>query len=125
MSSAKKLKGQATFNFFTTPIKNRGTVFRCLFNSAFLMKMQFTFNLMMKQSLSIGPDEAVTAQILEDFHTFMKGFVSLPIYIPGTSYHKAVKVPTLQHPVLDKINILLFKCRSVSNLCFGWLVSSG
>ncbi|RVW78614.1 Cytochrome P450 724B1 [Vitis vinifera] len=31
------------------------------------------------------------AQILEDFHTFMKGFVSLPIYIPGTSYHKAVK----------------------------------
>lgn len=52
---------------------------------------RFTFNLMMKQSLSIGPDEAVTAQILEDFHTFMKGFVSLPIYIPGTSYHKAVK----------------------------------
>ena len=56
------------------------------------MKMQFTFNLMMKHILSIGPDEAVTAEILGDFHTFMKGFVSLPIHIPGTPYFKAVKV---------------------------------
>lgn len=74
------------------------------------MKMQFTFNLMMKHSLSIGPDEAVTAQILDDFHTFMKGFVSLPIYFPGTAYHKAVKVATLRETIILFVFNLFVTC---------------
>ncbi|KAK9272775.1 hypothetical protein L1049_003152 [Liquidambar formosana] len=52
---------------------------------------QFTFNLMVKHLLSITPEEPIGSKILEDFLTFMKGFVSLPIYFPGTSYAKAVK----------------------------------
>ncbi|XP_024031326.1 cytochrome P450 724B1 [Morus notabilis] len=51
----------------------------------------FTLSLMVKQLLNIEPGEPQASQILEDFETYMKGFVSLPIYIPGTSYFKAVK----------------------------------
>lgn len=72
------------------------------------MKIQFTFNLIMKQSLGVEPDEAVTAKILENFHTFMEGFVSLPIHFPGTSYHKAVKV-LLNISCVVYLNILI-KC---------------
>jgi hypothetical protein len=31
-------------------------------------------------------------KILDDFRTYMKGFVSLPLNFPGSSYSKAVKV---------------------------------
>ncbi|GMN42632.1 hypothetical protein TIFTF001_011845 [Ficus carica] len=51
----------------------------------------FTLSLMVKHLLNIEPGEPQASQILEDFETYMKGFVSLPIYIPGTSYFKAVK----------------------------------
>lgn len=47
---------------------------------------------MVKHVLNIEPSEPRASQILEDFETYMKGFVSLPIYVPGTSYFKAVKV---------------------------------
>ncbi|KAL9454714.1 hypothetical protein AB3S75_010174 [Citrus x aurantiifolia] len=52
---------------------------------------KFTINLMVKHLLSIEPEEPIAFKILEDFQTFMKGFVSLPVYIPGTHYANAVK----------------------------------
>ncbi|KAF3790140.1 Cytochrome P450 724B1 [Nymphaea thermarum] len=52
---------------------------------------KFTFNVIVKQILSLKPDEPQTAMILEDFLTFMRGLVSFPLYIPGTPYAKAVK----------------------------------
>ncbi|CAN6447600.1 unnamed protein product [Victoria cruziana] len=52
---------------------------------------KFTFNVIVKQILSLKPDEPQTEMILEDFLTFMRGLVSFPLYIPGTPYAKAVK----------------------------------
>ncbi|KAK6913043.1 Cytochrome P450 [Dillenia turbinata] len=52
---------------------------------------EFTFNLMVKQFFSMGPKEPLVSQLLEDYMHFMKGLVSLPIYIPGTYFAKAVK----------------------------------
>ncbi|KAL4379601.1 hypothetical protein GQ457_02G020670 [Hibiscus cannabinus] len=52
---------------------------------------QFTLNLMVKHLLSIEPEEPLAFKILEDFLTYMKGFVSLPVYLPGTAYASAVK----------------------------------
>lgn len=51
----------------------------------------FTFNVMVKQMLSLTPENPVTVGILHDFLTFMKGLVSVPIYIPGTPYAKALQ----------------------------------
>ncbi|KAL5798167.1 hypothetical protein ACOSQ2_002987 [Xanthoceras sorbifolium] len=52
---------------------------------------KFTFNVIVKQVLGLTPEEPVTTKILEDFLTFMRGLISLPIYIPGTPYARAVK----------------------------------
>ncbi|KAL8475340.1 hypothetical protein ACS0TY_028138 [Phlomoides rotata] len=52
---------------------------------------ELTFYLMLKNLLSIEPEDPLAAKILGDFLTFMKGFVSLPVYIPGNSYSRAVK----------------------------------
>lgn len=49
---------------------------------------------MVKHLLSVKPEEALASRILEDFQTYMRGFVSLPLNIPGTAYAKAVKVWT-------------------------------
>lgn len=49
---------------------------------------------MVKNLLSVKPEEPLASRILEDFETFMTGFVSLPFNIPGTAYAKAVKVIT-------------------------------
>ncbi|XP_010524286.1 PREDICTED: cytochrome P450 724B1 isoform X2 [Tarenaya hassleriana] len=51
----------------------------------------FTLGIMVKQLLSIGPEEPTAREVLQDFVTYMRGFVSLPIPIPGTAYSKAVK----------------------------------
>ncbi|KAJ4961227.1 hypothetical protein NE237_021137 [Protea cynaroides] len=53
--------------------------------------MKFTFSFMVKQILSLEPEDPLTSTILQDFHTFMKGVVSLPLHLPGTSYAKAVE----------------------------------
>lgn len=58
----------------------------------FIYLVQFSFYLMVKNLVSIEGDDPVAGKILEDFLTFMKGFVSLPLQIPGTAYAKAVKV---------------------------------
>ncbi|ONI17228.1 hypothetical protein PRUPE_3G147200 [Prunus persica] len=52
---------------------------------------KFTFNVIVKQVLGLTPDEPQTTRILEDFLTFMRGLISLPLYIPGTPYARAVK----------------------------------
>lgn len=56
--------------------------------------LQLTFYLMLKNLLSIEPEDPLAEAILEDFLTFMKGFVSLPLYIPGAgnAYSKAIRV---------------------------------
>lgn len=54
--------------------------------------LQYTFNVIVKQVLGLTQDEPQTKEILQDFLTFMKGLISLPIYIPGTPYAKAVQV---------------------------------
>ncbi|KAL0351067.1 UNVERIFIED_CONTAM: cytochrome [Sesamum radiatum] len=51
---------------------------------------QLTFYFMLKNLLSMEPEDPIAAKVLEDFLTFMKGFVSLPLHIPGTAYSKAV-----------------------------------
>ncbi|XP_022759838.1 cytochrome P450 724B1-like [Durio zibethinus] len=52
---------------------------------------KFTFNVIVKQVLGLTPEEPDTSKILEDFLTFMRGLISLPLYIPGTPYARAVQ----------------------------------
>ncbi|XP_021890012.1 cytochrome P450 724B1-like [Carica papaya] len=52
---------------------------------------KFTFNVIVKQVLGLTPDDPETSKILEDFLTFMRGLISLPLYIPGTPYARAVQ----------------------------------
>ncbi|KDP46385.1 hypothetical protein JCGZ_10225 [Jatropha curcas] len=52
---------------------------------------QFTLNLMVKNLLSIEPEEPLALEILDNFRTYMKGFISLPLDFPGSPYTKAVK----------------------------------
>ncbi|KAG6790066.1 hypothetical protein POTOM_006212 [Populus tomentosa] len=52
---------------------------------------KLTLSLMVKSVLSIEPEEPRALKILDDFQTYMKGFVSLPLNFPGSSYSKAVK----------------------------------
>jgi len=47
---------------------------------------------MLKHLLNINPDEPLAIKILENFEKYIKGFITLPINIPGTTYSKAVKV---------------------------------
>lgn len=47
---------------------------------------------MLMNVLDMEPGEPLALQLLEDFLTFMKGFVSIPINLPWTSYAKALKV---------------------------------
>lgn len=54
--------------------------------------MQFSFNVIVKQVMGLTPEDPQTKRILEDFLTYMKGLISLPINIPGTPYARAVKV---------------------------------
>ena len=46
----------------------------------------------MKELLGIDANESIGSRILDEFETYMKGFVSLPLNLPGTPYYKAVKV---------------------------------
>ncbi|CAJ2669678.1 unnamed protein product [Trifolium pratense] len=52
---------------------------------------RFSINVMLKHLLNINPDEPIASKILENFENYIKGFISLPINIPGTTYFKAVK----------------------------------
>ncbi|KAK4434795.1 cytochrome [Sesamum alatum] len=52
---------------------------------------KYTFNVIVKQVLGLTPEEPRTKEILQDFLTFMRGLISVPIYIPGTPYARAVQ----------------------------------
>ncbi|TVU29503.1 hypothetical protein EJB05_21070, partial [Eragrostis curvula] len=51
---------------------------------------KFAFNVIVEQVLGLSPEEPVTGRFLQDYSTFMKGLVALPLNIPGTSYARAV-----------------------------------
>lgn len=59
--------------------------------SAQLEAKKFTFNLMAKQMMSFNPGEPETDDLMKEYFTFMKGAISVPINLPGTSYSKALK----------------------------------
>ncbi|KAI5651178.1 hypothetical protein M9H77_37183 [Catharanthus roseus] len=67
------------------PWKNQREVF--FFQEA----KQFTLHLMLKNLLNMEPGDPLASKILQDFLTFMKGFISIPINLPGTSFAKAFK----------------------------------
>ncbi|XP_016479823.1 cytochrome P450 724B1 [Nicotiana tabacum] len=52
---------------------------------------KFSFNVIVKQVLGLTPDDSQSAIILQDFLAFMRGLISLPLYIPGTPYARAVQ----------------------------------
>ncbi|XP_061341878.1 cytochrome P450 724B1 [Gastrolobium bilobum] len=52
---------------------------------------RFSINVMLKHLLNINPDEPLAYKILENFENYIKGFVSLPLNIPGTAYSNAVQ----------------------------------
>uniref|UniRef100_A0A1S3YJY2 Cytochrome P450 724B1-like n=1 Tax=Nicotiana tabacum TaxID=4097 RepID=A0A1S3YJY2_TOBAC len=64
---------------------------------------QFSFNLMLMNVLDMEPGEPLALQLLEDFLTFMKGFVSIPINFPWTSYAKALKARTRISSTLKQV----------------------
>jgi len=47
---------------------------------------------MVNQLLSIKPEDPARLYVLQDFLSYMKGFISLPIPLPGTGYTNAIKV---------------------------------
>uniref|UniRef100_A0A1S4AA91 Cytochrome P450 724B1-like n=1 Tax=Nicotiana tabacum TaxID=4097 RepID=A0A1S4AA91_TOBAC len=63
----------------------------------------FSFNLMLMNVLNMEPGEPLALQLLEDFLTFMKGFVSIPINLPWTSYAKALKARTRISSTLKQV----------------------
>lgn len=65
-----------------------GMTLACVFGTC----TQFAFGVIVEQVLGLSPDEPVAERILEDYSTFMKGLVSLPLNIPGTPYARAVEV---------------------------------
>lgn len=73
-------------------LRNMGTCYWYASLMLCILFTQFTFSVIVKQVLGLSQDEPQTAKILEDFLTFMKGLISFPLYIPGTSYAKAVQV---------------------------------
>ncbi|KAJ6723883.1 CYTOCHROME P450 26 [Salix koriyanagi] len=52
---------------------------------------KFSFNVIIKQVLGLTSEEPETGKILEDFLAFMRGLVSIPLYIPGTPYARAAR----------------------------------
>ena len=54
--------------------------------------VQFTYNLMAKNLMSMEPGEEETERLRLEYITFMKGVVSAPLNFPGTAYWKALKV---------------------------------
>ncbi|XP_009759674.1 cytochrome P450 724B1 [Nicotiana tabacum] len=52
---------------------------------------KFSFNVIVKQVLGLTPEDPQSATILQDFLAFMRGLISLPLYVPGTPYARAVQ----------------------------------
>ncbi|XP_028775597.1 cytochrome P450 90B1-like [Neltuma alba] len=52
---------------------------------------KFTFNLMVKNILSLEPETPEAEALKKAYATFMKGVVSAPLNLPGTAYRKALQ----------------------------------
>ncbi|KAK6155241.1 hypothetical protein DH2020_009489 [Rehmannia glutinosa] len=93
---------------------------------------ELTFYLMLKNLVSIEPKDPLAAKVLGDFLTFMEGFVSLPLYIPGTAYSKAINArrrisSTLQDIIKRRENMVTgthvrgdFLDEVLSNVCLNY-----
>ncbi|KAG5527144.1 hypothetical protein RHGRI_028156 [Rhododendron griersonianum] len=64
---------------------------------------KFTMYVMLKYVLDVEPEDPLAPKILQDFLTFMKGFVSIPLYVPGSPYAKAVKARARLSSTLGQI----------------------
>ena len=53
---------------------------------------QITFNMLMKQFISLDSGSAESQNLLKSYSHFMAGLFSLPIRLPGTTYSKCLKV---------------------------------
>lgn len=109
ISFAKEAKKVSTFSF-SSKIRKFKFIWcnnlKCLFLCPF--PIQLVFHLMLKSLLNIEPQESLASQLLGDYLTYMQGFVSLPLSIPGTRYSKALKVRVIYYPtVCSKINYTL------------------
>ncbi|KAK4342201.1 hypothetical protein RND71_038017 [Anisodus tanguticus] len=67
--------------------------------------MEFSFNVIVKQVLGLTPNDPQSATVLQDFLAFMRGLISLPLYIPGTPYARAVQVI---NEALRYVNVVKF-----------------
>ncbi|KAF5197410.1 Cytochrome p450 [Thalictrum thalictroides] len=52
---------------------------------------KFTFNLIVKNIMSMEPGTPESEKLRREYITFMKGIVSAPLNIPGTAYRRALK----------------------------------
>ncbi|ERN17490.1 cytochrome P450 90B1 isoform X1 [Amborella trichopoda] len=52
---------------------------------------KFTFNLMAENIVSMKPGKPETESLKREYITFMKGVISAPINLPGTSYRRALQ----------------------------------
>ncbi|XP_020581903.1 cytochrome P450 724B1-like [Phalaenopsis equestris] len=59
---------------------------------------KFTFSVIVKQILSLEPEEEEAMELLKCYKTFMRGLTSLPLNFPGTPYAKAIKA---RHQIND------------------------
>ncbi|KAK7395778.1 hypothetical protein VNO78_16348 [Psophocarpus tetragonolobus] len=64
---------------------------------------RFTINVMMKHLLNINLDEPLAFKILGHFENYIKGFISLPINIPGTAYFKALQARIRLSAIIKEI----------------------
>ncbi|URD94613.1 cytochrome P450 [Musa troglodytarum] len=64
---------------------------------------KFTFSVIVKHILSLSPEDPETVQLLDNYKTFMKGFVSAPIDLPGTSFAKAKRAKLQITKIVGKI----------------------
>ncbi|XP_068653657.1 cytochrome P450 724B1-like [Aristolochia californica] len=87
---------KAQNEFFLSDIENNALrVMRSWKNKERLVFCQetrkFTFSVIVKQILSLGPEDPVTIEILDNFTTFMKGLCSIPLNLPGTAFARAIQ----------------------------------
>ncbi|URE34631.1 cytochrome P450 [Musa troglodytarum] len=64
---------------------------------------KITFNLMVKNILSMNPGEEETERLRKLYMSFMKGVIALPLNIPGTAYRKAVKSRATILKVIERL----------------------
>lgn len=69
---------------------------------------KITFNMMMKQFISLDSGTAESQNIMESFSRFMAGLFALPIRLPGTTYSNCLKG---REQVLSALKIVISKRR--------------